>query len=143
MSFRKVRILPAKRKDRHEMKSINEQCLSENYIMEFWEILISYHNSFILKVDSYIAGYCLCDDKGTLCSFAVLPKYRDLGLGKKLLQTTIDTLGKKYSSCILQVRVSNEKAIHLYRTNGFKINRTLSSYYENGEDAFEMIKYFD
>lgn len=142
MSFKKVKILPAKRKDRHEMKAINEECLPENYTIEFWEMIISYHNSFIVRIDSYIAGYCLCDDKGIICSFAILPKYRGVGFGERLLSTTLEHLGKKYKQSILQVRVSNEKAINLYNKHGFKVNKTLSKYYGDDEDAFEMIKIY-
>jgi len=39
---------------------------------------------------------------------------------------------------VLEVRVSNEPAINLYRGIGFKVVRILRRYYADGEDAYLM-----
>ena len=46
--------------------------------------------------------------------------------------------------CSLHVRVSNEAAIALYHgVLGYEKNSVAESYYADGEDAFDMILYFD
>lgn len=147
---RKIKIFPAKRKHRVEMKEINEKCLPENYDMYVWELFLSYHNSFVLCAGSFVIGYCLCGNEGNIASFAILPEYRGKGYGKQLLTETLNHLKTKYNQSSLQVRVSNEQAIKLYSSHGFVINKTLEKYYTNGcetngcetngcEDAYEMI----
>ena len=50
--------------------------------------------------------------------------------------------GAKY--CSLHVRVSNTAAISLYAgVLGYEKNSVADSYYADGEDAFDMILYFD
>jgi len=38
----------------------------------------------------------------------------------------------------LEVRVTNEEAIALYKKLGFEVTRTVHGYYADGEDAFVM-----
>ena len=40
----------------------------------------------------------------------------------------------------LEVRVTNEPAIALYKKLGFEITRTINGYYSDGEDAYVMTK---
>ena len=139
LGTKKIKILPAKRKNRLEMKEINEKCLPENYDISLWELFISYHNSFVLYADSVVIGYCLCGNDGSIASFAILSDYRGRGYGKKLLGVALDHLRKKFDRVFLQVRVSNNTAISLYKSVGFIINKTLFMYYGDGEDGYEMV----
>jgi ribosomal-protein-alanine N-acetyltransferase len=47
---------------------------------------------------------------------------------------------KRYNAkqCYLEVRVTNQEAISLYKKLGFEITRTIHGYYADGEDAFVM-----
>ena len=126
---RKIKILPAKRKHRLEMKAINEKCLPENYDIYFWDLFVSYNNSFVVSAGNFIIGYCLCGNEGNIASFAILPEHRGKGFGKQLLSTTLNHLKLKNNSITLQVRVSNKLAVKLYSYMGFVINRTLVNYY--------------
>lgn len=151
----KIKIMPAKRKHRIEMKAINEKCLPENYDLGIWEYFLSFHTSYVLYADSYVVGYCLCGEhdeiKGaaTIASFAILPEYRNRGFGRLLIDTTIKNLNtlrvpeakllKKYPQVVLQVRVSNDIAISLYESLGFIKNKVLDRYYADGENGYEMI----
>lgn len=138
---RKIKIFPAKRKHRSEIKVINEKCLPENYDDFFWDTFVSYGNSFVLCAGNFVIGYCLCSEKANIASFAVLPEYRGKGYGKQLLKTTLDYLKTRYNESSLQVRVSNKLAIQLYTSLGFVVNKTLENYYQSPirEDAYEMI----
>jgi ribosomal-protein-alanine N-acetyltransferase len=40
----------------------------------------------------------------------------------------------------LEVRVTNEAAISLYKKLGFEVTRTINGYYSDGEDAYVMTK---
>ena len=40
--------------------------------------------------------------------------------------------------CYLEVRVTNQEAIALYKQMGFEVSRTIHGYYADGEDAFVM-----
>ena len=52
-----------------------------------------------------------------------------------------EVFGAKYAS--LHVRVTNKGAFHLYsETLGYKVHDTEEKYYADGEDAFDMRKYF-
>jgi ribosomal-protein-alanine N-acetyltransferase len=43
-------------------------------------------------------------------------------------------------SCYLEVRVSNDVALSLYKRTGFEVERTIREYYSDGEDAYIMSK---
>ncbi len=139
---RKIKISSAKRSHRFQMKEINEQCLSENYDISLWERFISQHNSFILSNNSQIIGYCLVSyvndnphlQEVNISSFTILPEYRSKGYGKMLLSTVLTYLkSKKYKSVHLHVRISNNIAISLYESLGFKIKERVKDYYSQNK----------
>ncbi len=76
-----------------------------------------------------------------LISIAVLREYRRMGIGSALLKATIDeaVLDGNIASIYLEVRVSNEPAIRLYRKFGFREVRVIRGYYRDGEDAYVMV----
>ena len=91
------------------------------------------------------------DDKsnithGHITSISVLREYRKLGIATKLMRAAQFAMKTIYKSkyCSLHVRVSNEAAIALYHgVLGYEKNSVAESYYADGEDAFDMILYFD
>src|SRR5437016_13877034 len=112
----KIRILPAKRKHRHEIKAINELCLPENYPMDFWEQQLGAKNSFVLCANSRVIGYILVNQEPVIISFAILEPYRKKGYGKQLLLTCLQELKKKnHENVRLHVRQSNLIAQNLYK----------------------------
>jgi ribosomal-protein-alanine N-acetyltransferase len=40
--------------------------------------------------------------------------------------------------CYLEVRVTNEEAIGLYKKLGWEVTRSIRGYYADGEDAYVM-----
>ena len=92
------------------------------------------------KVVAY-AGTWLIIDEGHITNVAVHPDWRGRGCGTRvlyaLIQAAID-VGVQYMT--LEVRVSNEPALALYKNFGFKKAGLRKKYYEdNGEDAHIMV----
>ncbi len=137
----KIKIRPAKRKDRHAIKEVNEKCLAENYDVEYIENNIAFKNSFIAHEKSLTTGYILCNNLGHIVSFAVIPDFRKLGLGRQLLNLCLSNLeNKKKTLSTLNVRTDNTVAINLYESLGYKTEKTSQKYYADGTDAYFMKK---
>jgi ribosomal-protein-alanine N-acetyltransferase len=88
-------------------------------------------------------GYALfgADSKAQmrLISVAVLPEHRGRGVAARLIQRGLETLeGQKIASCMLDVRVGNERAIRIYERLGFRKLSIFPGYYANKEDAWSM-----
>ena len=77
-----------------------------------------------------------------MMNIAVHPDYRMRGIGKALINELIPILAaRNVLRLALEVRVSNETAIGLYKKLGFEIVGRRPNYYRNPkEDAFIMRK---
>jgi ribosomal-protein-alanine N-acetyltransferase len=81
--------------------------------------------------------------KGHIVSIAVMPQYRRKGVARTLINKALEGMHfYKAKQCFLEVRVTNDAAITLYKKLGFEITRTLNGYYSDGEDAYVMTKKF-
>ena len=81
--------------------------------------------------------------KGHVVSIAVLPDYRQKGIGRALVEESIAGVKlKKSDELYLEVRCSNSEAIRLYEKLGFVIKQRLKAYYRDGEDAYLMATEF-
>ncbi len=135
---------------------INRICLPENYSYSFfYTIYRSNSDAFLVaEVDKAIVGYVMCRVEwgiskieslrlrklGHIVSIAVLPEYRGRGIGRQLLERTLQVLRDVYScdEAYLEVRVSNTAAINLYYSLGYKVVKVAKHYYIDGEDAYVM-----
>ena len=83
-----------------------------------------------------LVGYIILLDSIDLyevVKIAISPNYRGKKLGKKLLRFILENMDK---NLMLEVRVSNKVAIHLYESLGFKkINIRKGYYGDTGEDG--------
>ncbi|GEP58125.1 GNAT family N-acetyltransferase [Reyranella soli] len=84
---------------------------------------------FVVVAEDEIAGWCdvLPNPRRTVslhCAtlgMGLLPKYRGQGIGRKLMQRTIDAaLARGFTRIELTVRETNVNAIALYRSFGFE-----------------------
>ena len=73
-----------------------------------------------------------------LLTLAVLPEFRNRGIGSALLQAMENAFGR--SDVYLYVDTENDAAIRLYRRAGYEQAGTIPSYYMNGHDALIMEK---
>jgi len=79
--------------------------------------------------------------KAHLVSLAVIPEFRRIGLAKALVSEATEAVAKRGAKeFYLEVRVTNELGIELYRQLGFSIFRRISYYYNDGADAYVMSK---
>jgi [ribosomal protein S18]-alanine N-acetyltransferase len=95
------------------------------------------------ETSSYVLGYIcfwLVADEIQMLNLAVHPDYRQQGLGRQLMTLLFaQAEEKKVSKVLLEVRPSNQVAIALYHSLGFKILYRRPGYYEpGGEDALVM-----
>jgi ribosomal-protein-alanine N-acetyltransferase len=141
--------------DLPSVTQINETCLPENYSdIFFLDLHRRFPETFIVaEEDGKTAGYIMCRvevgfsnfglsglvKKGHIVSVAVMPEYRRKGIGKALVSQAIDGM-RSYGAkqCYLEVRITNEEAISLYKKLGFEVTRTVHGYYADGEHAFVM-----
>lgn len=143
----KVLLRQAKFSDIKEVMEVNERAMSENYTKDYLVSIFpkSKAYSFVAVSDGRIIGYIISTDE-IVISFAVDEKYRRKGLGRTLLQCSLEAWlninGKKEKILKLHMRVSNQ-ALKLYKMFGFTGEESpkLSNYYVNEkgqEDAFEL-----
>ena len=82
--------------------------------------------------------------EGYVTNIAVLPKYRRLGIGEKILEYVINNTKTELEFISLEVRVSNIAALSLYEKFGFERVGLRKRFYTNPqEDAIIMTKYFN
>lgn len=84
-------------------------------------------------------------DEIHIINIAVHPKFRKMGIGKRLIEIALDYGRKVHAQCaFLEVRVSNLTAQHLYTKLGFKVVGVRRRYYtDNKEDALVMKYLFE
>jgi len=151
-------VRPARREDLPRIIYINRVTLPENYPEWFFEEHLSkWGDAFLVaEVDGEVVGYIMTRveygasvfnplklvKKGHIVSLAVLPRYRRRGIGSALLREALARLRDRYgcSEAYLEVRVSNEPAINLYKKHGFQVIRVLHMYYLDGEDGYLMAR---
>lgn len=143
--------------DLQSVMQINRVCLPENYTDFFF---VDLHQRFpetfiVAEEDGKAAGYMMCRievglsnygfggliRKGHVVSIAVMPQSRRKGIAQALIKRTLEGMEYyKAKQCFLEVRVTNESGISLYKKLGFEVTRTINGYYSDGEDAYVMTK---
>ena len=81
--------------------------------------------------------------EGYVTNIAVLPEYRNQGIGTKILRYVIQDCKDALEFISLEVRPTNVSAIHLYENLGFERVGLRKRFYTNPtEDAIIMTKHF-
>ena len=126
-----------------EQKSFADPWTLQSFYREIQEnpysrYLVAYRQE---RLVAYIGGW-LITDQLHITNLAVDPQDRGNGLAKKLLDELVRLSRKEgINKATLEVRVSNDAAINLYRKNGFAIVGRRPKYYiNNQEDALIMWK---
>lgn len=91
--------------------------------------------------DGAVAGYLVCSryaDVWHLMNVAVAPERRRQGIARSLMDELLSKLPRN-AQITLEVRRSNEAALAMYETLGFRAAGVRPRYYQdNGEDALIM-----
>ncbi|MBQ1900564.1 MAG: tRNA (adenosine(37)-N6)-threonylcarbamoyltransferase complex transferase subunit TsaD [Erysipelotrichaceae bacterium] len=76
-----------------------------------------------------------------LTKIAVRRSERNKGYGHKMMKHLIAAARRRGCEFMhLEVNVNNKEALGLYESDGFEVVRTRKRYYENGDDAYDMIR---
>jgi ribosomal-protein-alanine N-acetyltransferase len=143
--------------DLQSVMQINRLCLPENYTDFFFSDLHErFPETFIVAEENgRVVGYIMCRvevglsnfglggllRKGHIVSIAVLPQSRRRGVAQALINEAIKGMQHYRAKQIyLEVRVTNDAGVALYKKLGFDISRTIGGYYSDGEDAYVMSK---
>lgn len=143
-----IEIKPMTNKDILAVVDIDKKSYSQPWgVNEFFRE-VNYNRFgkyFVAELNNVIVGYIgswFLSDLIHITTVAVHPDFRRRGIGEKLMNYILD-IGKKENCrlCVLEVRVSNERAINLYKKLGFEIDKIKKGYYpDNREDAYYMVK---
>lgn len=143
--------------DLEAVVNINRVCLPENYAAYFFiDTFNTLPEAFVVaESQGQVVGYIMCRlehgfsdlkklrfaRKGHIVSVAVMPDFRNIGMGYSLVEQAMSALSAHNADeCYLEVRLNNYPAINLYKKMGFEITRTIARYYFDGSDACVMTK---
>lgn len=122
-----------------ERKVFNEH--DPFFYMQFYEtcsdgFIVAEINGFVV---GFVVGFLTSSNTGRIFSLAVLPEYRNRGIGGALLDEIRNYFKEmKAREVILEVRSGNRKARMFYERRGFYQDGVLEKYYNDGENAFLM-----
>jgi N6-L-threonylcarbamoyladenine synthase len=92
------------------------------------------------KVVAYGDLWYMCENCD-LTKIAVRRSERKKGYGRKMMKHLIAAARRRGCEFMhLEVNVNNKEALGLYESDGFEVVRTRKRYYENGDDAYDMIR---
>lgn len=112
----------------------------------FFTFLIREDTLFLVAQEKEeILGYCgvvMVQDEGDITNVAVKKSWQNQGVGKKLMEELVKyTEQEGVTRLFLEVRASNEPAIHLYQNMGFVQTGIRKNYYEEPrEDGIMMMR---
>lgn len=149
MSIHQMVVRPMKPEDLEQVYAIEYNSFSRPWSREsFLNSLKNPQNLYLVaEAEGIILGYCGVwgiVGEGEITNVAVDKKYRNQGVGERILTELIES-GRKMGidAFTLEVRQSNLSAIHLYHKLGFVDTAVRKNYYEAPvEDALIMWLYF-
>jgi ribosomal-protein-alanine N-acetyltransferase len=135
--------------------NVNATTLPEHYSDYFYyEILNEFPNTFVVaEIGGEVVSYIMCRieyglsvmkrfglaRKGHIISIATLEAHRGKGVGTNLIQRAMDEMRKGgCKEVFLEVRVTNDDAVGLYKKLSFQVSGTMQGYYKDGESAYLM-----
>ena len=141
-------IRDADRADLLSVLRIERRSFDQPWPYAAFERLLDAPGFLIAETDGSIVGYVVADTIhshgaaiGHIKDLAVDPDYRQRGIGRALLSRGLATLaGTGVGRVKLEVRRTNGPARSLYGSFGFDRHHTLPGYYDDGEDAYVLLK---
>ena len=144
-----IQILEVKNEDIKDVLIIENELYrkpwkEKDYLYELNDNPFAYYLKMVIKETNEIVGFIgfwIKFEQAEITKVSISKKFQGHKLSKLLMQDAEKRI--VLAGCVnitLEVRVSNEIAINLYKSCGFKIVTTRKKYYENGEDAYLMLK---
>ena len=138
---------PMENADLDAVMVIEHEAFSDHWPRSAYEYEINeneFSNAFVAEENGEILGaavtYMIFDD-AQIATIAVRKSARKQGIGAQMLEKIINDADQAGCSTLsLEVRVSNTPANRLYEKYGFITVNVRKGYYEDGEDAYLMIK---
>lgn len=126
-----------------ELNQLHESLFSQGFNFTDYAEEKPFHYGIIFEDKGKIIGYLvgqLIFEMGDLFYIAVDSHYRGNGIGIQLMNFFMkDAKSQGVEAISLEVRLSNEAAISLYKRCGFQQIGTRKNYYADGEDAALMV----
>lgn len=140
-------IRPVEEKDLKDIIEIEEDNFLDCWTLKQYDYDLNVNEfAFLFAVihEGELIGYVdfwITFDQATINKIAIKKEYQKRGIGLILLEDTLSRIqSAEVNTITLEVRVSNFKAISLYQKVGFKTCVVKKNYYDDGEDAYYMIK---
>lgn len=127
--------------------SIEEELFSQPWTAEgffsFW--LRADALFFVAEEAGEVVGYCgvlMVLDQGDVINVGVRQKWQRRGIGQSLMEVLIrETASRGVTTLFLEVRISNQAAISLYESLGFRQVGLRKGYYQDPmEDGITMCR---
>ncbi len=135
------------KEDLTKVIAIENECFHSPYKLDQFEYELDenpFSKLFVLEIDGEIVGYIdywITFEVVQLCKIAIALKHQGKHYADMLMQHMhIDGKLEGGETLSLEVRVSNHKAISLYEKYGYTKASLRKNYYDDGEDAYLMIK---
>lgn len=136
-----------RQEDIGDIVKIEQACFSTPWTMEgFLDSLgLNYAVFVVAEENGKLLGYggiYFTAEEGEITNVAVAATERRRGVADAILkQIDIEAKNRKVSKIFLEVRVSNEAAIQLYKKHGYQLQGTRKNFYRlPQEDAYVMCK---
>jgi ribosomal protein S18 acetylase RimI-like enzyme len=139
-------IVPATWHDLNQLRQIEKECFGPD-TWPLWDLIAVLTLPGIVRlkavVDGRMVGFVAGDPKlsegvGWITTLGVTAAYRRQGIARALLKSCEEGLSLPVIK--LSVRKSNQAAINLYATEGYKQAGVWAKYYTGGEDALVLEK---
>lgn len=106
-----------------------------------------YSHFFVKRIDGVIVGYAcirIMYEESQICNICVSPEYRRQGFASELLRVVREFSAEQgCERCELEVNVSNEPAVELYKKCGYNVEGIRKNFYRRSRyatrDAYTMV----
>lgn len=147
LKMNELYIRPMEEKDVDAVSRLEEETFSMPWSRSAFLNMITKADAayYVAELDGVIVGGCgvlMAAGEGNITNVAVTESVRGQGVGTKMLRHLIGEGEKQgLTAFTLEVRVSNEAAIHMYEKLGFRSEGIRPNFYEKpAEDAMIMWK---
>lgn len=127
--------------DLNKVIEIESECFEHPYPEYIFKEYLGDDLFLVADYEGNVLGYVISDvrkNEGVIISIAVDPRFQRQGIGKRLIDKTIELLSTEY--IVLTVRINNTSAQNFYEELDFEKFYVINEFYENDEDAIVMGK---